>query len=818
MFYMLLRMSLITLGMSVMTILLWMISGRKELTFGRKLIIGLLYGLAACAGTHFGVDYHSTMLNVRDIAPLSAGLFFGPMPGIIAGLFGGIERYIAGTYFGVGSFTRIACSSATILAGFLAAAFNRFLFHGKNPTPAYATALGIVTEVFHMFSVFITHRDDMEFALFVVDTCAIPMIIFTGLGMLISSLAIWMISNGIRELRMPKKEEISISTRFQSWLLMFVIAMIMTTYMFSQTLQSRAILQNTQRTMTQAINDTRYSILAMEKNTNTANDLLKQQGLDTARAVAREFTQRGGLSAAANINYKELCNTYRIYEIDIVDSSRKVVYSSNPNSIGYDMTSSEQSRVFLPILDGTMAEYAQDFMTTGNVNTLSLMYVGVAADGCLVQIAYDGSRVAEYLSIADISSIIKAAHFGKNGNVYIADKFDKIIAGEHAGKDAAALGYSAENKNKFYRADIFGTPSYCRFEEFDGYRIFAVVPDEELLKTLKITAYETAFADILLFALIFMLIYILVKKLIVKNINRINGSLKEITSGNLNEIIDVKSSKEFATLSSDINMTVDTLKHYIAEAENRIQTELEFARSIQASALPRVFTFQNVTEFEVFATMDPAKVVGGDFYDLFFAGPNKFALVIADVSGKGIPASLFMMRSKTTIKSLAESGKSPAEILERANNELCRGNDANMFVTAWIGIVDLETGIVRCANAGHEYPAIMRAESGEYELLKDKHGLALAAMEDMRYTEYELQLQNGDKLFVYTDGVPEATDINEEQFGTERMLSALDHVRSLPMKQVLPFMKESIDNFTGEAEQFDDITMLGFQFNHKSEK
>ena len=814
---MILRMSLITAGLSILNVIMWIILGNRKLSFRYKLVLGVIYGLAACAGTHFGVDYNKMMLNVRDMAPLSAGLFFGPVPGIIAGLIGGIERYIAGTYFGVGSFTRIACSTATILAGFLAAVFNRFLFHGKKPTPAYATALGVVTEVFHMFAVFITHRDDMEFALFVVDTCAIPMIIFTGLGMLISSLAIWMIENGMPKLRMPKKDEISISTRFQSWLLLFVIAMITITFMFSQALQSRVILQNMQRTMTQAITDTQDSILEMEKNVNMANDLVKQQGLDVAHAVAREFTQKGGLSAAAELDYNELCKLYRIYEIDVIDSSKTVVYSSNPNNIGYDMTSSLQSQAFLPILDGTITEYAQDFMATGNVNTLSLMYVGVAADDCIVQVAYDGERVSEFLTVADISKVIEAAHFGKSGDVYITDEYDRIISGDHGGADAAVLGFSSENKNRFYNATVFDVPSYCRFEEFDQYKIFAVVPHEELLGTIKITAYETAFADILLFALIFMLIYILVKKLIVKNINRINSSLKEITSGNLNEIIDVKSSKEFTSLSNDINMTVGTLKHYIAEAENRIQSELEFARSIQASALPRVFTFQDITEFEVFASMDPAKVVGGDFYDLFFAGPNKFALVVADVSGKGIPAALFMMRSKTTIKSLAETGRSPAEILERANNELFKGNDANMFVTAWIGIVDLETGIVKCANAGHEYPAIMRA-NGSFELFKDKHGLALAAMDDMPYREYELTLNDGDKLFVYTDGVPEATNINDEQFGTDRMIEALNHVRTLPMQQVLPFIKESIDHFTGEAEQFDDITMLGFEFKHKTKK
>lgn len=328
------------------------------------------------------------------------------------------------------------------------------------------------------------------------------------------------------------------------------------------------------------------------------------------------------------------------------------------------------------------------------------------------------------------------------------------------------------------------------------------------------SGYETAFADILVFALIFLLIYILVQRIVVRNLDRINASLAKITGGYLNEVVDVNSSSEFASLSKDINSTVDTLKQYIKDAENRINEELEFARSIQHSALPRVFTFQDVTEFDVFASMDPAKEVGGDFYDLFFAGPSKFALVIADVSGKGIPAALFMMRSKTALKSLAESGRSAAEILECANNELCKGNDANMFVTAWIGIVDLETGIVTCANAGHEYPTIMRA-NGSFELYKDKHGLALAAMEDMRYREYELKLEPGDKLFVYTDGVPEATDINDEQFGTDRMLDALNHVKSLPMTKILPFVRERISLFAGDAEQFDDITMLGFEFRHR---
>jgi serine phosphatase RsbU (regulator of sigma subunit) len=193
------------------------------------------------------------------------------------------------------------------------------------------------------------------------------------------------------------------------------------------------------------------------------------------------------------------------------------------------------------------------------------------------------------------------------------------------------------------------------------------------------------------------------------------------------------------------------------------------------------------------------------------------ALVIADVSGKGIPASLFMMRSKTAIRGLTESGYDPGEMLVRVNNELCTNNEASMFVTVWIGIVDLKTGDIRCANAGHEYPAVRRS-SGAFESFKDKHGLPLGCMEDMKYREYDIHLDPGDTLFVYTDGVPEAINIEEEQYGEERMLKALSRNKKASMKKLLHALKRDQDGFVGEADQFDDITMLGFRFNGMQEE
>ena len=196
---------------------------------------------------------------------------------------------------------------------------------------------------------------------------------------------------------------------------------------------------------------------------------------------------------------------------------------------------------------------------------------------------------------------------------------------------------------------------------------------------------------------------------------------------------------------------------------------------------------------------------------------NKLAVVIADVSGKGIPAALFMMRAKTTIRGLAENGQSPSQILYRANNTLCEGNDAEMFVTAWIGIIDLSTGKMQCANAGHEYPALMRA-GGDYEYVKDKHGLVLAAMEDTNFKEYELELYAGDKLFVYTDGIPEALNTQVEQYGPDRLLTALNRVRDVSMEEALPAVRKDIADFAAGADQFDDITMIGFVYNGQNDE
>lgn len=243
----------------------------------------------------------------------------------------------------------------------------------------------------------------------------------------------------------------------------------------------------------------------------------------------------------------------------------------------------------------------------------------------------------------------------------------------------------------------------------------------------------------------------------------------------------------------------------------RISAELNVATQIQASMLPCVFpAFPEYEEFDIYASMDPAKEVGGDFYDFFLVDADHLALVMADVSGKGVPAALFMMITKTLIKNEAQLGLSAGATLETVNNQLLENNEAGMFVTVWLGLYEISTGRLTAANAGHEYPAIKRA-GGSFTLLKDKHGFVMAGIEDVKYREYELELQAGDTLFLYTDGVTEATNGEKQLYGTDRMLNALNRKGNAGSKELLLEVRADIDRFVGEAEQFDDITMLALQ-------
>ena len=269
--------------------------------------------------------------------------------------------------------------------------------------------------------------------------------------------------------------------------------------------------------------------------------------------------------------------------------------------------------------------------------------------------------------------------------------------------------------------------------------------------------------------------------------------------------------ESFAAISAKAKEYIKQITEITAEKE-RIGTELALATRIQADMLPNIYpAFPDRPEFDIYASMDPAREVGGDFYDFFLVDDNHLCMLIADVSGKGIPAALFMMASRIILASFAKQGLSPAEILSRTNDTICQNNREEMFVTVWLGILDTNTGKLTAANAGHEYPVLMQAD-GDFELVKDKHGFVIGGMGGMKYKEYELDLTPGSRLFLYTDGVPEATNAQNELFGTDRMLAALNENKDAAPEEMLKNVRRAVDAFVKDAEQFDDLTMLGLEY------
>lgn len=351
--------------------------------------------------------------------------------------------------------------------------------------------------------------------------------------------------------------------------------------------------------------------------------------------------------------------------------------------------------------------------------------------------------------------------------------------------------------------------------------LFVDIAMEVIRSTLRSYILISIVISLVLTIVFCQICYIYMNKTVLNPIHTIESCLNEFANNNASitdRLNEITTKDELQDLSETIYSMEKTVISYIDQVtsitaeKERIGAELNVATQIQADMLPSIFPpFPDRTEFDIFATMTPAKEVGGDFYDFFMIDENHVGLVMADVSGKGVPAALFMVIAKTLIKNRAQLGQyKPSEILSAVNNQLCENNKAEMFVTVWLGILDINSGLIVAANAGHEFPVIKH--NGKYELLKDKHGFVLAGMDNLKYKDYEIILEKGDSLFIYTDGVPEATNSDNELFGTDRMLEALNSNPNGNCMEILENVQDAVDGFVKDAPQFDDLTMLCLEY------
>ena len=315
-----------------------------------------------------------------------------------------------------------------------------------------------------------------------------------------------------------------------------------------------------------------------------------------------------------------------------------------------------------------------------------------------------------------------------------------------------------------------------------------------------------------------------VRKNLTGPVNRLAEAAREYTSlgkldvrddTNVFNKLDINTGNEIEELwetmvdmERDVSRALVQIRDATAR-EERIATELDLAKNIQLAALPT--TYINNDKIEIYAQMTPAKEVGGDFYDFFMIDDSHLAMVIADVSGKGVPAALFMMISKTLIKHRALQGGKPSEILKFTNDSLTEDNINDMFVTIWIGILDTDTGTVTASSAGHDYPFYTDLD-GEYQMLEDPHGVVCGVLEGLEYEDYTFRIPVDGRIFVYTDGVAEAQNEAEEMYGLERIKSSLNRYKDKNPAELVALVKEDVDAYAGSQEQFDDITMLSLWY------
>ena len=778
-------------------------AARKIPYIARQVLIGIMFGALAIMGTEFGVKIDGAVINARDASPICAGLLFGAPAGIIAGVIGGAERWLA-VFWGAGEYTRLACSISTILAGVFAAVLRKYMFDNKKPKWHYCLATAIITEVVHMLMIFLTNMSDVHTAFSFVRACSLPMVAINGLSVMLAGALLSLLSE--KERKSSRHNLKNISQSFQRWLLMCVTAGFLMTTVFTWALQTELAKNDANELIRLNIEDVREDILeASNKNL-----------LELTREIASriDFTDRTNAKLL-----KTLKKEFDVAEINIINQNGIITVSTHNDFLNYDMRGGEQSAEFLVLLDGVTKEYVQSYQPTSSDPTISRKYAGVVlSGGGFVQVAYDAERFQKDIDDVVIG-VTRNRHIGESGALIIVGEDWNIVSDRHGneGRNLNVTGIyidrSTMPENKTFEAVVYGKQAFCSYILSEGYYIVAVMPLEEAMFSRDISVYITVFMEFVVFGMLFIVVYFLIKKLVVDNMVKINKSLAMITGGNLDTVVNVRTNEEFASLSDDINSTVVTLKHYIAEAAARIDRELEFARSIQHSAIPSVFPpYPGHSEFDIYATMDTAKEVGGDFYDFYFVGENRLGFLIADVSGKGIPAAMFMMTAKTIIKGYAESGKPVDEVFTTANEKLCESNDAGMFVTAWMGVLDTVTGKVEFANAGHN-PPLVRHAGGGFEYLRSKPCFILAGMDGIKYRKNEFTLAPGDEIYLYTDGVTEATDSENNLYGEERLLALLNSMGDLSGEEICRAVKADIDAFVGDAPQFDDITMLYLKYN-----
>lgn len=614
---------------------------------------------------------------------------------------------------------------------------------------------------------------------------------------------------------------------FLKWLFVLVSSAFILTFATSYLIQTNQSKKIGLDLIELKISDVKNQLNTTQHNLNS----IKQMTYSVARIKAKFFAKMVYYNPKILTDQSELEKIKDFLDVDEVhvSNSNGILIASSPEKYkGFDMSSTQQTKAFMPAITNPNFELVQAPMMRGAKDGI-FQYAAVARIGepGIVEIGFRPERLEEAVKLADIKNISDGFRIGESGSIIII-KNDKIVsAGINKMQDLNRVENDiiskSKNVHRSFKISINRKKYACLSDYWNNFTIVGILPENEMYLSRNSVVKSLIVVNFILFSFIFFLIFILLQKVVISGIYKVNNSLNKITKGNLDERVEVKNSKEFEMLSDGINTTVDALKQAIDAEAKRLDEELELAKSIQHSALPNVFPpYPEHEEFEIYAVMDTAKEVGGDFYDFFFIDPDHFAFLVADVSGKGIPAALFMMTSKTLIKNLAKTGLTIEQVVTKTNKQICKTNEQGFFVTLFLCVLELSTGKLTCVNAGHNPPLIKRS-GYEFEYFKCKPNLVVGAMSGIEYESCEIQLNPNDSIFLYTDGITESVNPDKQFYGEKRLINKLNSIaeKDLNVENILAEVKSDVAMFENNETQSDDITMLALRykgFNNENQK
>ncbi len=583
---------------------------------------------------------------------------------------------------------------------------------------------------------------------------------------------------------------------FQKWLFLFVFGAFLLTFAASWWIHSSLAETSARELLWLKLETARKEVAQTQENLKTVVALSDNAALAKARIFATLVAAQPSLLMDIEA-LKTIRKRLDVDEVHVSDE-RGILIASLPEAYrGYDMHASEQTRAFLPAIASKDFELVQDPLPNG-IYKILFQYVGVSRidQPGIVQIGYQPHRIEEAKHVADVDQIAEGFQIGRDGKL-------RILPNDGSVTEAT-----------YTHTMVDGVPSVCLTVPCGDYLLIGSLPEEEMYVSRNEVLRILVIANIVLFTIIFLLVSWLLQHVVIKGIYSVNSSLSEITNGNLDEEVKVHTTTEFRDLSFGINATVAALKRSIENEAKRIDAELEMGRTIQSSVLP--VDFPKTPFYTLAAKMYTAKEVGGDFYDFFMLDEYRLAMIMADVSGKGITAALYMMNAKALLKELLHTCASPDEAFKRVNLELCANNQAHMFLTAFLAILDTRTGELACVNAGHNPPA-WRHDGAPWELLKIKHSVALGVSPKAKYTTVMVDLHPSDRLLLYTDGVTEAMSPTHEQFGEARLLTFLNELPATG-EELLTYIRHELNIFANGTPQSDDITLLALDYFAPSDK